>query len=124
MGLDSRALAGVQIAAVGAATAARLADHGVRADLTPAEAMGEALAQELTARGVAAQRVLLLRGDLASETLVDALQAHGAACDDLPIYRTVRPASLPQRFLNAFDRGDVDWTTLTSPSSFVNLLEL
>ena len=124
MGLDSRALAGPRIAAIGSATAARLMEHGVRPDLVPNEAVGEALAQAIIQRGVAGRRVLLLRSDIARSHLVEALAGAGAACDDLAVYRTVCPQSLPAEFVERIDAGRIDWLTLTSPSSLVNLLQL
>ncbi len=124
LGGDARRLGGVKVAAVGSATAARLAEHGVRADLVPAEAMGEALAAALVERGVAGRRVLLVRGDLAGEAVPEALRAAGAQCDDVTAYRTVCPAALPREFLEMLDAGRMDWITLTSPSAWINLLRL
>ncbi|HOJ74977.1 MAG TPA: uroporphyrinogen-III C-methyltransferase [Phycisphaerae bacterium] len=124
MGLDSRALAGVKIAAVGTATAARMAAYGIKPDLVPGEAVGEALAEALVAQGIAGQRVLLLRAEVARRVLNDALAAAGAACDDLAVYRTVCPEQLPEEFVRRFDRGEIGWITLTSPSSWYNLLSL
>jgi len=124
VGGDARALGGVRVAAVGAATAGRLLERGVRADLVPGEAVGDVLAETLAQRGVRGQRVLLLRADLGRPQLPQALREAGAVCDDLPIYRTVCPESLPGGFLEAFDAGRIDWIALTSPSSFVNLLRL
>ncbi|MBI4580573.1 MAG: uroporphyrinogen-III C-methyltransferase [Planctomycetes bacterium] len=124
IGRDSRALAGISIAAVGAATAAALEDHGIRADLVPDEAVGEALADALVQQGVAGRRVLLLRAQIARKSLTAALTAAGAACDDLAVYRTICPDHLPEAFIDRLDRGQVDWVTLTSPSSFSNLLTL
>lgn len=124
LGLDVRSLAGPKVAAIGSATARRLMERGVRADLIPTEAVGEALADEMLRAGAAGQSVLLLRGDLAREAIPAALRSRGATCDDIPVYCTVKPARLPEDFLAAFDAGRIDWITLTSPSSLVNLLEL
>lgn len=124
IGGDARMLGGVRVAAVGSATAARLQARGIRADLVPGEAVGEALAETLVQRGVRGQRVLLLRADLGRPQLPQALREAGAICDDLPIYRTVCPESLPGRFLETIDAGQLNWIALTSPSSFVNLLRL
>lgn len=55
---------------------------------------------------------------------MSALSAAGAACDDLAVYRTGRPAHLPAEFINRLEADQIDWITLTSPSSFNNLLEL
>jgi uroporphyrinogen-III synthase len=123
-GRDARALGALKVAAVGPATAERLADYGIRADLVPDEAVGEALADAMIQRGVAGKRILLLRAEVARKTLTSALTAAGAVCDDLAVYRTVCPGSLPPTFLERFDRGEIDWITLTSPSSFNNLVIL
>ncbi len=124
IGRDARQLAAVQVAAVGAATAGRLAEHGINADLVPEEAVGESLASAIIEQGVAGKRILLLRAEVGRKVLVEALQAAGAVCDDLAVYRTVCPAELPAAFVERFDRGEVDWITLTSPSSFRNLMSL
>ncbi len=124
LGLDARALAGVKIAAVGSATAGRLGEGGIRPDLVPPEATGESLGRAMIAAGVGGgQRVLLLRGDLADESLPAALRAGGAHCDDRAVYRTIAPADLPDAFWAAYEAGRIGWITLTSPSAFVNLLE-
>ena len=124
LGGDSRWLAGVKIAAIGSATTARLREHGIRADLIPTEAVGESMADALMSEGVAGQRVLLLRADIARPDLPTALINAGGLCDDLPVYRTVSPDALPAAFIERFDRGEVEWVTLMSPSAFRNLLSL
>ncbi len=124
LGEDSRRLAGVRVAAVGAATTARLRGRGINPDLVPPEAVGESLSEALIAEGVADQSVLMLRGDLARRDLPSALEGVGAEVDDLTIYRTVCPRALPESFVSRLDAGEVQWITVTSPSSFKNLLML
>ncbi len=124
IGLDRRSLAGPKVAAVGSATTASLVDYGVRPDLVPGEAVGEALAEALIREGVRGSRVLLLRSDIARRDMVDMLAAAGATCDDLAIYRTVCPESLPTEFVKQLDAGTIDWLTLTSPSSMNNMIRL
>ncbi len=124
LGRDARGLAGVKVAAVGSATAGRLEDYGIRAELVPDEAVGEALAEALIAQGVSGRRVLLLRAEAARKSMITALAGAGVMCDDLPVYRTVCPAELPESFLARLARDEVDWITLTSPSSFEHLLTL
>lgn len=124
LGLDSRALAGVKIAAVGPATAAGFERFNIRPDLIPDEAVGEALADALIGQGIAGRRVVLLRAEVARKVLTDALHEAGAVCEDLPIYRTVCPPQLPEAFLQRLDRREIGWITLTSPSTFNNLLTL
>lgn len=124
LGLDGQAAAGVKVAAIGTATAERLQQHGIHPDLIPLEAVGESVAELLIRAGVCGQRVLLLRADIAREQLPADLRQAGAQCDDLPVYRTECPKALPAAFLERLDAGRLDWITLTSPSSFVNLLRI
>jgi uroporphyrinogen III methyltransferase/synthase len=122
--MDARALAGVNVAAIGVATAQRVKEFGIKPDLLPIEAVGESMADALVSAGVRGMRILLPRADIAREQLPATLRSAGAECDDLAVYRTVCPKELPARFLAKLDAGDVNWITLTSPSSFVNLLAL
>lgn len=124
LGYDARALGGRKVAAVGSATALRLEQYGIRADLVPGEAVGEALADALIEGGGAGKRILLLRAEVARRNLVETLETAGAVCHDLAIYRTVCPPDLPPVFLERLERGEVHWITLTSPSSWANLLNL
>ena len=124
LGLDGRVLAGVKIAVVGTGTAARLREFGIRADLIPPEAVGESLAEALLAQDIRKKRVLMLRADIARSRLREILTKAGAHCDDLPVYRTACPERLPETFIEHLDQGQVDWITLTSPSSMINLLAL
>ncbi len=123
IGADARQMAGVRIAAVGQATAARLAECGLRADLVPPEAVGESLAVALTGQ-VAGSRVLLLRAQEARPELVLGLRQAGASCDDLPVYRTGCSKSLPRGVAERLEAGGIGWITLTSPSSLGNLMAL
>ncbi len=93
LGLDARAFAPVRIAAVGAATAAALADRGLRADAVPASYRTEALPDALGE--AAGRRILLLRADIAPPTLARALVERGAQVTSIVAYRTVQEAIDP-----------------------------
>ena len=82
------------------------------------------MAEALIEQRVQGQRILLLVADIARTQLADALQAAGAVCDNLTDLPDQVPRGLPADFLERLDRGQIDWITLTSPSSFVNLLSL
>jgi uroporphyrinogen III methyltransferase/synthase len=124
LGLDARTLAGVNIAAVGSATGEGLESYGIKPDLIPPEAVGESLADALIAHGVSGRKILLLRAAAARSHLVDALTKAGAACNDVAVYQTICPRSLPDGFVQRLRAGEIDWITLTSPSSFQNLLKM
>ena len=127
IGLDARAFSGVQLAAIGAETAAALRDElGLRADLFPASFVAEALADALERGGhVRGKRFLLLRADIARPLLRERLQAAGAAeLRDIPIYETHAPPSLPAELIEAMDQHRVDWITFTSSSTARNFSQL
>lgn len=125
MGLDARHLAGVKVAAIGEATADALGRMGVRADLVPTQFVAESLAADLIAREpIRGRRVLLLRADIARPALPRMLTEAGAEVVDLPVYRTVQAAQLPDALREAVEQGRVDWITFTSSSTVRHFFEL
>ena len=112
-GLDSRALSGVKIAAIGPATGEALAQHGLRADLVPDRHVAEALAEELGA--VDGLRVLFPKADIGRPTLTLRLKEAGAHVQEVVAYRTVQPEGLETR-LQALLPG-VDVVTFASSSA-------
>jgi uroporphyrinogen III methyltransferase/synthase len=76
---DLRCLNGVKLCVVGPATAERLARHGLKVDLTPAEYRAEAvlpaLAERATVKGL---KVLLPRADIGRDVLAEDLRKQGA----------------------------------------------
>lgn len=125
-GLDSRALAGVKVAAVGGRTAASLIDWGITPDLVPDG--------EHSARGLAAawpdyvddidpmNTVLLPRADIATEVLVAGLLDKGWDPDDVTAYRTVRASPPPAPVREAIKAGAFDAFLFTSSSTVRNLV--
>jgi uroporphyrinogen III methyltransferase / synthase len=87
-GLDSRALAGVTVAAIGPGTANRLAQHGINADVLPKRSIAEGLIEALQSFQLAGKRVLIPRAAQARDVLVDALQQAGADVDCVALYDT------------------------------------
>ncbi|MBN1865814.1 uroporphyrinogen-III C-methyltransferase [Candidatus Sumerlaeota bacterium] len=90
-GLDARSLGGVRICAIGPATAARLEDFGLSADLIPDDYIAEAVAESLIATGeIRGTRILLPRSALGRPHLPETLREHGAQVDEVETYRTLR----------------------------------
>jgi uroporphyrinogen III methyltransferase/synthase len=116
-GLDARALYGVQLAAIGPATAARLGEYGLRADYMPDEYVAEAIAAGLG--DVRGQRVLLPRADIARPALADLLRQNGATIVEVAAYRTLRPRMDADKLSRLLARVTV--ATFTSSSTVSNL---
>jgi uroporphyrinogen III methyltransferase/synthase len=88
LGRDARALSGLIIAGIGPATAAALADFGIKCDLTPERFVAESLL-EVFPPDLRGKRVLIPRAVEAREVLPEGLRARGAVVDVIPVYRTV-----------------------------------
>lgn len=131
IGVDSRALHGVKIAAVGEATADAL-DRAlsIRADLVPTRFVGESLAGELLAReggtrpDGSPRRFLLLRADIARPALPKLLRDGGAEVTEATAYETRIAPQLPPAVLAALEAHEIDWITFTSASTAKNLVEI
>ncbi len=121
--LDARAFAGCKVGAIGPKTAEALVPHGIRADLTAGEFVGEALAQAILDVG-GVERVLIPRARVAREQLPELLRAGGISVDVVPAYET-RPASGEQRRLHQLiEDSQVDAILFTSSSTVDSMLEL
>ncbi|MGC2300482.1 MAG: uroporphyrinogen-III synthase [Acidobacteriaceae bacterium] len=117
--------AGLEIAAVGSATARALVDLGLVVAVTPAEYVAESLVEALGEQ-VRGQRVLLVRAAVARDVIPDALRARGATVDVVDGYRTVVPAESVTaiRTLLGSGGGEVGAATFTSSSTVTNFLSM
>ena len=106
--------AGALALAVGEATAARMAAHGLRVDRVPRQATGAAIVATLTADGIAGARVLLPRARDGRPELPAGLRAAGAIVDDVAFYDTVACTPAPHAVERALD---ADLIVLTAPSA-------
>ncbi|QDU71565.1 uroporphyrinogen-III C-methyltransferase [Mucisphaera calidilacus] len=123
VGLDARSLAGVRVAAVGAATAGSLRERlGVRADVLPDEAHGGALATVMLEASEGSGRALLWRADIGGATLPGLLRDSGWTVEDVPAYFTEPVERLEEGVVEALAGGGVDWVTFTSSSTARNLV--
>ena len=119
--LDLRALAGVKIAAIGNATANALREKGLYADLIPGTFTSEGLLSAFSELpdGVDRKKVLLPRGDLASNELPDGLTALGCDVRSVDMYRIV-PADYDPAVFETILNSDIDFITFTSGSTATN----
>jgi uroporphyrinogen III methyltransferase/synthase len=92
VGLDVRALAGRQVAAIGDVTAAVLRAGGLVADLVPERASSEGLAAALADRDWLDRAWLHVRADVGRDVLRTAIGEAGGRYAVAASHRTVRPA--------------------------------
>ncbi len=117
-GRDARAFGSARICAIGAATAAELLRHGLRAECVPRTFTGDAIARALSRRRAVRGRSFLLPGsDRSSGELPGALRRMGGRCDVVCAYRTVANAAGIAAAARAIRGGGIDAVLLTSPSS-------
>jgi len=123
-GQDIRRLAGIRLAAIGPATAAKLRDYGLNVDLVAPEYRSEALAQALITAGVRGKKVFLARAQKGRPVLAEKLRAAGARVEEVPLYRVAVPALTPIRQELArqtrqlLQEKRVHAITFTSPSAW------
>ena len=82
--LDGRALAGVRLGAIGPGTAKALRAMGLRADYVPEVYDAKHLGEGVPATG----KVLILRAEIGTPDLTEALQARGVSYEDVAVYQT------------------------------------
>ena len=120
--VDIRALAGVDVIAIGPATAAALESRGIRVKAVPEEYRAEGIVEILGRRSLTNARVLIPRAAVARDHLVRALRARGARVDVAPVYRTVRSRDGVNEVRSALRAGRVDLVTFTSSSTVTHFV--
>ncbi len=113
-----------RIAAVGEKTAQMLEHYRLSADIVPSEYVAEELLNELRQTIQKGERVLIPRGNLGRQLLVEELEKHGAEVTELVVYVTERPAGAGVALDRAFSEETIDVITLTSSSTVRNFHEL
>lgn len=125
-GLDSRAFAGLKVAAVGAETSAMLRGLGIVPDLEPpGEPSTAALLEAWPERDDdldPIDRVFLPRADIATDTLAAGLAEKGWEVDAVTAYRTVRAAPPEAEIRDAIKGGGFDAVLFTSSATVRNLV--
>ena len=119
-------LQGAKICAVGPATRRSVEERGARVDLIPDEFIAEGIitALEETEEGLAGQRILVPRGELARDMLPDTLRAHGADVAEPIVYRTLCPkvADAAKDALVAARPDIVTFTSASTARHYVQIL--
>ena len=123
-GLDVRALGECKLAVIGAATAQALREHGLVADVVPADFRAEGLVSSLSPLVLPGQLLLLPRAQEAREVLPQEMVNRGVTVHVVPSYKTVPPAKLPPATESALKSGNIDVLTFASSSTVTNFARL
>lgn len=122
---DAREIGGVRIAAIGPATAKRVADYRFKVDLQPEEFVAEGIIKAFRAEGdVENLRFLLPRAEVTREILAPALTKLGAIVDEAIAYRTVPETADRTGAFARFQKEGADVITFTSSSTVEHFLAL
>ena len=123
-GRDLRALSRARLGAIGPATARRLEERGLRADVIPREFRAEGVLEALHDQ-VRGARILLARAREAREVLPRQLrEAEGAQVDVVEVYRSELPEVDASELRRELQQSRIDVVTFTSSSSVKNLARL
>ncbi|HEX8747556.1 MAG TPA: uroporphyrinogen-III synthase, partial [Pyrinomonadaceae bacterium] len=120
----------LKVCAIGEATAERLREASIHVDVLPEEFKAEGVFSALErflggSEAFNGQNFLIPRAAQARDYLPRALEAAGARCDVVPVYRTVAPQDTDKRRVEALLAGGaVDCITFTSSSTVRNFAEL
>lgn len=115
LGLDSRTVSRVKLAAIGPATAEALEEYRLRADVIPESYRSENLAAALMPH-VHGRRVLWPRASRGREVLIESLTTAGAVIETVVAYRHCDAESLPVQAAELLAAGQLDWILLSSPA--------
>ena len=120
-GVNPASAAGLNVAAVGRATAEAARHYGFRVAVVPEAQVAEGLVLALGEK-VRGKRVLLPRAAVARDLIPDALRELGATVSVVDAYRNVLPAAAAELLRQAFSEK-IDAATFTSSSSATHLAE-
>ena len=122
-GLDLRSVPrDARIAAIGPATAAKLAEVGLRVDVIPGEYRAEALIEALDNDSISGTRVLIPRARVAREILPEKLREAGAEVVVPPAYQSVPSSAGKEETSLRLRSGEIDCVTFTASSTVENFV--
>lgn len=115
---DLRDIGGLRIAAVGPATAAKLADYKLKINAMPeryvASDVADAIGQYESVENL---KILLMRAEVANPELPKRLEEMGGIVDDIACYRTVAETEDKNGAAQRLVNEGADWITFTSSST-------
>lgn len=123
-GKDIRELKGINICAIGPATAKAIEDLGIRVDLVPKEYRAEAIIEGLGKNKIKGRRFLLPRALKAREVLPEEIKRLGGKVDVVSAYRTIKPKEKTDDIRKMFQEKKFDVVTFTSSSTVENFVSM
>jgi uroporphyrinogen III methyltransferase/synthase len=118
---DIRDLGNIRIAAVGPATAAKLAELHLVVDAMPAEYVASKISAAIAAvETIENLRFLVVRAEVANPDLPKRLEELGGIVDDVACYRTVAETEDLNGAAATLVEAGADWVTFTSASTVEN----
>ena len=121
--VTAAALARVEFAAIGAATAAIAAGYGVQVALVPERSDSASLA-DLLENNPTQGKTMVVRANRGSAVLGDRLKQAGCAFEQFPIYQSRDVTEVAPDVLDKMQNNMIDWTTVTSSAIGTSLLNL
>ena len=118
---DARAIGTSKVAAIGSATAERLSNFGIIADLVPKEFRAESLIEEF--KKISPKNILIVRAEIARDILPNKLKNLGAEVTVVPAYKTVSAVENFDEIKSQLDAGQIDFVTFTSSSTVENFVK-
>ena len=115
-GKDARVISG-KVAVIGKATATKLKEFGITADVMPEKFQAEELLTALKGKIKSGEKVLLARAEQAREILPEGLRQMGATVDIVSAYKTVPVAPAESVRIKLSGEGEISWVTFASPSA-------
>ncbi|MFW6081970.1 MAG: uroporphyrinogen-III C-methyltransferase [Desulfosalsimonas sp.] len=122
--LDTRALGGIKTAAIGPATADKMRENGLNADIVPESYRAESVAEAFESLDMSGRKVLLPRAEGARPVLPEELSKMGANVDEIISYRAVQAEAGKAELLENLRAGTIDMVTFTSSSTVRNFMAL
>ena len=119
--LDARAIGNSKVAAIGSATAERLENFGIIADLVPKEFYAESLVESL--KKISPKNILIIRAEVARDILPEELKKFGAEVKVIPAYKTISAVENVDEIKNLLNEGAIDFVTFTSSSTVENFVK-
>lgn len=123
-GCDVNELAGLQVGAIGPATAVELAQAGVSVDFVPKEYRAEGLLETLSGHDLRGKVFLIPRAKVARDLVPRVLMERGARVEVVEAYETVTPSFPPgeiDRLLTPRPHA-ITFTSSSTVSNFAQLL--